>query len=142
MKQKNYLAPEFLEQAFHCPRCNVYAMQIWKNIPVGQPFIGKNYISELNITFCRHCKGFSFWINKKLLYPPKITAPLAHWNVPKTVLGNYNETLEISICSPRTAVALLRIDVKKLCETLGENESNLNRAIGKLSKKGSPQTVI
>ena len=143
MNQENYIAPKFQEEAFHCPRCNVYAKQIWEIVYTQHILIGSNScIWELEVAFCSHCKEFSFWVNKKLVYPPKITAPFAHKDMSKSVLEYYNEAREISALSPRAAAALLRIAAKKLCEVLGESESNLNRAIGNLSKKGLPQTVI
>jgi len=91
---------------------------------------------------CSHCIELSFWINEQLVFPRKITAPIAHEDMPKSVLEYYNEAREISNLSPRSAAALLRIAVKKLCEHLGENEPNLNRAIGNLHKKGLPKRVI
>ena len=143
MNQENYIAPKFQEEAFHCPRCNVYAKQIWERVYTRNIIRGntKN-IFVLEVAFCSHCKEFSFWVNEKLIYPLKITSPLAHKDMPKSVLEYYNEAREISASSPRAAAALLRIAAKKLCESLGENESNLNRAIGNLSIKGLPQTVI
>ena len=56
--------------------------------------------------------------------------------------GYYNEAREISVSSPRAAAALLRLAAKKLCEELGEDGPNLNRAIGNLSKKGLPESII
>ena len=84
----------------------------------------------------------SLWAGKKLVEPQKITVPLAHKDMSESVLEYYNEAREISASSPRAAAALLRIAAKKLCESLGENESNLNRAIGNLSNKGLPENVI
>ncbi len=142
MKQENYTAPVFRQKAFHCPICNVYANQDWYPAYYGFRELGLNQIEILQIALCAHCGHFSFWLNGNLVYPKKITAPLAHRDMPETVVGYYNEAREISTSSPRSAAALLRIAAKKLCEALGENEPNLNRAIGNLSKKGLPQNVI
>lgn len=175
INQENYIAPEFKKEAFHCPRCNVYAHQTWyfpsfrANIPrgirtlksaspaeaSGHHFTDLSLLDELKppaspsetfetlkLTLCSHCGELSFWIREKLVDPPKITAPLAHQDMPTSVSEYYNEAREISASSPRAAAALLRIAAKKLCESLGENESNLNRAIGNLSRKGLPQAVI
>ena len=170
INQENYIAPEFRKEAFHCPRCNVYAHQTWHSVymsheirtlksalpaeallsghltdltplaalkPPASPFV-----ETLKLSLCSHCGELSFWIREKLVDPPKITAPLAHQDMPTSVSEYYNEAREISASSPRAAAALLRITAKKLCESLGENESNLNRAIGNLSRKGLPQAVI
>lgn len=140
MKQENYIAPVFQKKAFHCPTCNVYAHQIWGRIQWVDHGFG--LIPELLAAYCLCCETRSFWVNKNLVYPKEITAPLAHKDMPETVLEYYNEAREVSVSSPRAAAALLRIATKKLCESLGEHESNLNRAIGNLSKKGLPQNVI
>lgn len=140
VNQENYTTPEFQKTAFNCPTCNAYAHQTWNNAPFYDAF--SSPIVMLRVATCIHCKNFSFWINKELIYPPKITAPLAHKDMPKPVLGYYNEARQVSVSSPRAAAALLRIAAKKLCETLEETESNLNLAIGNLRKKGLPESVI
>ena len=146
MEHGEYMAPEFRKEAFHCPACNVYANQTW-NIGVDAvrrgAFRGGSFevSGALWVARCAHCSKNSFWINEELIYPPKITAPLAHKEMPETVAEYYNEAREVSVSSSRAA-ALLRIAAKKLCESLGESHPNLNRAIGNLSKKGFPQIVI
>ena len=163
INQENYIAPEFRKEAVHCPRCNVYAHQTWHSAYTSGVISGEittlkpalpavallstsgaayTFVETLKLTLCSHCGELSFWIREKLVDPPKITAPLAHQDMPTSVSEYYNEAREISASSPRAAAALLRIAAKKLCESLGENESNLNRAIGNLSRKGLPQAVI
>ena len=142
MKQGEYVAPELEKRAFNCPRCNAYAHQNWKG--VFQDTGGGDYFKMdiLRIATCAHCRQFSLWIEDKLLYPARITALLAHKDMPKPVSEFYNEAREISAPSPRAAAALLRIAAKKLCEELGEDEPNLNRAIGNLKKKELSEAVI
>ena len=148
-----YVTPEFRGSAFHCPLCNVYANQIWLycyhskegfSAPDGRGTLVsfENQISQLQVAYCDHCRNFSFWIDEQLVFPPQITALHAHNDMPDSVLEYYNEAREISAASPRAAAALLRIAAKKLCEHLEEYESNLNRAIGNLSKRGLPERVI
>ena len=153
-KRENYVAPAFRKSAFHCPLCNVYANQIWlycyrykendSSFSDGRgALIGfDNQIRQLEVAYCEHCQNFSFWIEKKLLYPAQITAQPAHKDMPESVSEYYHEAREVSVSSPRAAAALLRLAAKKLCEHLGEYESNLNRAIGNLSKGGLPERVI
>ena len=171
INQENYIAPELGKEAFHCPRCNVYAHQTWhsayisgvisvisvisgeittlkpapallEEVSLSDSDAAYTFVETLKLTLCSHCGELSFWIREKLVDPPKITAPLAHQDMPTSVSEYYNEAREISASSPRAAAALLRIAVKKLCESLGENESNLNRAIGNLNRKGLPRDVI
>ncbi len=141
MNQSKYIAPEHRKGAFHCPICNVYAKQIWGGC-YTVTYSAYRPVDMFDIAFCTHCQKDSFWVNKKLVYPPQITAPLAHADMPEPVLEYYNEAREVSVSSPRAAAALLRLAAKKLCESLGENEPNLNRAIGNLHQKGLPQGVI
>ena len=142
MKQGEYVAPELEKRAFNCPRCNAYAHQNWKGVFQDTGGGGYFKMDILRIATCAHCRQFSLWIEDKLLYPARITAPLAHKDMTKEVLEYYNEAREISVSSPRSAAALLRLAAKKLCESLGEHETNLNLAIGNLNKKGLPESVI
>lgn len=140
MDQDGYIAPEFDKEAFHCPHCNVFAHQLW-----DQPYYKRNgwiEIPSFRISRCQHCRNYSYWIQENLIYPAKITAPLAHKDMPDGVSEYYNEARAVSAHSSRAAAALLRIAAKKLSEELGEDESNLYRAIGNLRKKGLPETVI
>ena len=143
MNQSDYIAPEFNKSAFHCPVCNVYANQNWGGGYFAR-YGSESYqrVDILNIAYCAHCSGLSFWIQRELVYPRRITAPLAHQDMPETVAEYYNEAREVSVSSYRAAAALLRIAAQKLCESLGESEPKLNRAIGNLSKKGLPKNVI
>ena len=141
MNQEKYVAPGHWKIAFHCPRCNVHANQRWYRTFIHES--GKSSeIGALKVAYCSHCAKFSFWIDGRLVYPRQITAPLAHGDMPESVLEYYNEAREVSVSSPRAAAALLRLAAKKLCESLGENDPNLNRAIGNLHKRGLSQSVI
>jgi len=141
MNQEKYVAPEYWETAFHCPRCNVYANQQWHNTFIRDS-VQFSEIKMLMVAYCSHCKKWSCWIDEQLVFPQRITAPFAHEDMPKPVLEYYNEAREVSVSSPRAAAALLRLATKKLCESLGESDPNLNHAIGNLRKSGLPQSVI
>ena len=94
------------------------------------------------VSQCQRCDQFSYWIDKRLVYPKILTNPPPHGDMPYSVVGYYNEARQIAGDSPRAAAALLRLAAKKLCEELGETERNLNRAIGNLKKKGLSESVI
>ncbi len=142
MDQGDYVAPKFLEDAFCCPHCNAFSHQSWPSVYYSVSSGGFLELDDLAISICARCERFSYWIKGRLIFPQQITAPLPHGDMPKSVLEYYNEAREVSVSSPRAAAALLRIAAKKLCEDLGEDESNLNQAIGNLNKKGLPETVI
>ena len=141
MAQNDYIAPECKKDSFHCPLCNVYSHQIWMDAKTNEHF--SKHINGLDLSFCAHCKKCSYWIDKKLIFPKTVTAPLAHKDMPASVKEYYDEARQISNDSPRASAALLRIAAKKLCEFLGEkNEPDLYKAIGKLKKKGLSNQVI
>ena len=134
MNQENRL-PEFEKKAFDCPNCSVYASQQWSDIHNNRGF-------NLNAAYCLHCLKSSLWLNGQLMYPKPTKTRPPHKDMPESVLEYYNEAQEVSVYSTRAAAALLRTAAKKLCEELGEEESNLNRAISNLSEKGLPQDII
>ena len=144
MNPETHRVPEFGKRSFHCPLCNVYAEQYWPCVYHRHFGVQGDYtrIESLSVAICNHCGDFSVWLNKKPIFPRKISALPAHKDMPEAVLEYYNEAREVSVSSHRAAAALLRLAAKKLCEELGEDEANLNRAIGNLNKKGLPQSVI
>lgn len=140
MTQQDYTAPKYRGNAFNCPYCRAYAHQRWLDICATasldyQPL-------DSCVSQCACCEKFSYWIEKKLAYPPQCSAPFAAEDMPRPVKKYYDEARLVSTVSARAAAALLRIAVKKLCEHLGESESNLNHAINNLQKKGLPERVI
>lgn len=140
--QCNYVMPRYGKTEFHCPLCDVFAQQKWHGCFFDNDGSGYADLDKLQVSFCVHCNRFSYWIDKKLVYPTQITAPLPHIDMPKSVSKYYNEARKVSTASPRSAAALLRIAAKKLCEYLGEENPSLNLAIKNLSKKGLSQDVI
>jgi hypothetical protein len=99
---------------------------------------------------CVRCKKCSLWKYKwsnhfydtSMIYPQKLTAPIADDDMPDGVKELYNEARAISALSPRAAAALLRVSLEKLTEHLGENTGDLNTRIGNLKKQGLPAKVI
>lgn len=56
--------------------------------------------------------------------------------MPAEVAEDYNEATEVLSSSPRSAAALLRLCVQKLCIVLGEKGAKINDDIGSLVAKG------
>jgi hypothetical protein len=62
-------------------------------------------------------------------------------DLPEEVIKDYEEARSVVSKSPRSAAALLRLGVQKLCISLGESGTNLNDDIGALVRKGLPVVV-
>ena len=165
---QKYIPPGYKKTAFHCPHCEVFANQNWYTVCKYNfdffrveirdylkrtdfradwllSFLEDLYINlairNNNVSLCVHCKNYSIWVNGQMVYPNMPTAPLPIEEMPETVKKLYNEAREIAGKSPRGACALLRLAVQQLVKELGEDEKNLNKAIGNLVKKGLPEKI-
>ncbi len=80
------------------------------------------------------------WYGNKLVYPAKLSAPPVHADMPIDIAEDYQEAREVLASSPRSAAALLRLCLQKLCIELGEKGEKINDDIASLVAKGlSPQ---
>ncbi|WP_217897018.1 DUF4145 domain-containing protein [Granulicella rosea] len=75
-------------------------------------------------------------MNQKMIYPATLTAPAAHADTPTDIAKDFDEARSVLASSPRSAAALLRLCVQKLCIVLGEPGQNINADIGSLVAKG------
>lgn len=144
MNKADYVEPKFHGDAFNCPHCNAFAQQEWENLASDKEF-------SFARSLCIRCREYSLWRYKQseygiydtfMIYPQKLTAPIADDDMPDGVKELYNEARAISALSPRAAAALLRVSLEKLTEHLGENTGDLNTRIGNLKKQGLPAKVI
>ena len=139
--EQEYIKPEFQKTSFHCSKCNAFAHQTWMQawrLSRSNPFI----ISSLFVAYCAHCKNYSVWQEKKMVYPKLSTAPMARKDMPEDVRKIYEEARDVAGVSARAAAALLRVALEKLTIYLGEKEGNLNTRIKNLKAKGLPEDVI
>ena len=100
-----------------------------------------SYIRDSKLSFCDNCKKYSIWVDQKMVYPHLSTAPLPVTEMSDPVEELYNEARLIFNQSPRGACALLRLAIQFLVKELGEDENNLNKAIGNLVKEGLPKKI-
>lgn len=133
--------PELSKSNFHCPHCGVLSQQIWNGVYHAG---GDIVIRDLKISFCqnRECGEYSLWRHETMIYPMKLMAPRARWDMPEDVKKIYEEARKVADISPRAAAALLRVSLEKLTNHLKETKGNLNTRIGNLAKKGLPEKVI
>lgn len=133
-----YVEPAFERTAFHCPYCAAFSEQSWFH--VYRCYMGleplATWAEDLYLAQCRHCEEASIWLAESMVWPPKLTAPLAHTDMPVDIAKDYEEARSVLSSSPRSAAALLRLCVQKLCIELGEPGQNINADIGKLVAKG------
>jgi len=139
----DYVAPKFLEDAFHCPTCNTYAHMEWDALYAHQR--STSYYEAM----CSRCKEPNLWhvtkyetvnlsrvpASAELIYPDNGVSSLPAEDMPEDVKSDYVEASRIFSRSPRGAAALLRLGLQKLTIHLGETGKNINEDIRALSEK-------
>ena len=137
-----YAPPRFCASAFNCPHCNAYAQQSWETF---HGFLPGDYstglFEPLLKAVCTHCKKYTLWHDKKLLFPEDAGVRPPNSDLNTDIKEDYLEAKGISNKSPRGAAALLRLCIQKLCLQLGEKGKDLDTDIANLVKKGLPATV-
>jgi len=138
-----YVQPTFDLEAFNCPFCGAFAAQkwigLWNQFPSGHLMEAES--KKFHMAWCSHCRRVATWYEKMMLVPDTATAPMPHVDMPEGVKSDFNEARSVLQRSPRSAAALLRLSIQKLCKELGEEGSNINDAIASLVAKGLPVEV-
>jgi len=93
------------------------------------------------ISRCEVCEEVFVWTNGKLIWPQEGDAPAPNPDLPKDIQNDYNEARSIVGRSPRSAAALLRLCVEKLCIHLGAKKDTTEKMIRGLVDKGLPREV-
>lgn len=101
--------------------------------------------TEACMLVCRACGGGSIWkrfakrdsfnYNLRLVDPVIPSAPRASLNMPEDVSKDYEEARLVAAYSPRSAAALLRLALQKLCRHLGEPGDHIDTDIRSLAKR-------
>jgi hypothetical protein len=131
MNSKHF-PPKYLAPEYNCPRCGVFASQAWFAAHTASHMT----IPDLEVSFCTHCKRFSLWVAKSLIFPDNSGLELPNEDLPEDILRDYSEAASIVQKSPRGAAALLRLAIQKLCAFLGGTGDNINADIAMLVEKG------
>lgn len=76
-----------------------------------------------------------------MIFPPTLTAPPAHEDLPEPALSTYNEARSVVSASPRAGAALLRLCLQQLVAHLGARSRDLNEAVGQLVELGLPVRI-
>lgn len=96
---------------------------------------------DMIVGLCDHCSKITIWLNDEMLFPSKPSVPTSNEDLEEDIKKDYNEAAEIVEKSPKSAAALLRLAIQKLCKQLGEKGENINNDIGELVKKGLPAKI-
>lgn len=152
MKKEQYYEPKHANGQFHCPYCGVYSKQFWAHIEArhiwGNSFIGSSVSAfqdsleqAWTLSKCEHCGDIAFWHDGRMIYPKKILVESPNSDLSKEIQKDYLEAANVLSDSPRSAAAILRLALQKLCIQLGEKGDNINDDIGSLVKKGLNPTI-
>jgi len=143
-KEKNY-PPQHAKWQFHCPHCGVFAKQYWAHIQVRKyrgtssidniTSFDENLNQKWTISKCEHCDQKVIWLLDDIIYPKSIIVELPNEDLSNEIKKDYLEAANIFNDSARSAAALLRLALQKLCIQLGEKGKNINDDIKSLVAK-------
>lgn len=135
-----YYPPGLKKTAYHCPRCQVFAKQVWFPVKIEENFQTR-HDTDFNAAYCTHCREWNFWHLASLIVPADAPVPPPHVDLPEICKDDYVEAREVFSKSPKSAAALLRLCIQKLLGELGESGKNINNDIKNLVLKGLPPLV-
>ncbi|TCB52693.1 DUF4145 domain-containing protein [Acinetobacter sp. ANC 4779] len=151
------------QKSFKCPHCGAFAHMEWNNlffITYDEQGNEHNVQTRVHQANCASCSKDNIWYNHKgvsdFLVLNRIPRPsndselsrlfptqeITNQNIPEylpdmpeDVKCLYKEAALIYELSPRSAVALIRLALEKLCEYLGVNKKNIKESIEELVKQ-------
>jgi hypothetical protein len=103
-----------LNIAFDDYHCHAYANQRFYQPPMGP-------IRDLQYSVCKECGRYTLWHFKKMIYPEDTDIQPPSADLPDSIKNDYIGAKNIAHRSPRSAAALLRLCIQKLCMHLGED---------------------
>ncbi len=141
---KNYIAPIYKLDGFHCPHCGTYAMQKWNQL-IDSMGVHVVYAKDLFIAICSRCKEHSVWQDQRMIYPDDSGIESPNQDLNEDIKKDYLEAASIVHKSPRGSCALLRLILDKLCRELCEKSGNkagkLHENISHLVNEGMPKEI-
>ena len=159
MSKEQHFPPVHAKGQFHCPHCGVYAKQRWSHLTAGgdlyttknrTTYSGRVYDSNImnltsvtgnlpeqwTISICEHCGDMSVWNGKSMIFPKNISVEQPNQDLSAEIQADYLEAANVLNDSPRSAAAILRLALQKLCMQLDEKGKDINDDIASLVKKG------
>lgn len=136
--QNKYTSPKYKEDAFNCPHCGAYSNQkwTWEKRGITNPY-GMSVGSDESYYFaqCARCDEYSIWLHKEMIFPYSSGVEPINEDAPDNVKKDYEEASKVLYLSPKSANALLRLALQKLCIHLGADDDKLDVMIGQLVKE-------
>lgn len=121
-------------QVLLCPSCEEVNVLRFSQYEFDEVTIGVDATGE-EITTMRYRPP-------TYLYPQRdLSIPSPHPDMPEAVRIDYEEAYKVFSVSSRSAAALLRLAIQKLCQELGEKGRNINDDIKSLVRKGLPEHI-
>ncbi len=93
-------------------------------------------LHDFYVSVCFHCGAPSFWRLDRMLFPTLGGVDAPNPDLRADIRDDYREAASVVQSSPRSAAALLRLCVQKVCEQLGLPGKNLNDDIAELVRRG------
>lgn len=134
--------PALNRNGFDCPRCGVWAHQVWVNPTEFLNSNGGGTVSRpvnviphtanqatsapqsiwapseyLRIARCARCRGASVWVSDRMVFPSASPAPVAHPDMPDDARALYEEAASVFGVSRRAGAALARAALERLLRT-------------------------
>lgn len=100
-----------------------------------------NIPEKWTISICEHCSDMAVWNDLNMIFPKKIQVDKPNSDLTADIQKDYLEAANILADSARSAAAILRLALQKLCVQLGEKGKNINNDIAALVKKGLNPTI-
>ncbi len=153
MAGEQYYSPKSATAQFHCPHCGVFAKQNWAHIHAREIWDDTRFYAgkvktfnetlsmDWNISKCEHCGENAIWHKKQMIYPKVLVVRKPNPDLTEEIREDYIEAANVLSESPRSAAAILRLALQKLCKQLGEKGENINSDIKELVKKGLNPTI-
>lgn len=139
-----YIPPELNLKAFNCAHCHVYSHQDWYFLRASETDTGYGRQHEdprFKVSYCERCSKNTIWYGDTIIFPQSSIVEPANPDLPQDIIDDYNEAAQVLNLSPRSAAALLRLSIQKLCKVLGEPGKDINADIKNLVIKGLPSKV-
>lgn len=93
-------------------------------------------VVNLHLSKCMDCSRIAIWLHTNLIWPAINEAPDPNPDLPDDVRADFQEAGLVLGTSPRSAAALLRQAVQRLCHALDGKSKTIDENIASLVRKG------